>query len=144
MKPRILVWALLALAVFQSIYFYPQFPDTMASHFDGSGQPNGWSTKPFFFGLNFMLALLMFAISRAVPALVERYPQSTNIPNRDYWLSSDRLDETIAFLRDHFAWFGVGALTMMLLVIQLVIQTNLRIKYELPSNAMWLLIGGYV
>src|SRR5215471_9733898 len=101
MGPRMLVLGLLALTVLQSIYFYPQLPDTMSSHFDGSGRPNGWSSKPFFFGFYLMLVLFMFSISRAVPALIERKPSITNIPNKDYWLSSERLDGTLEFLRNH-------------------------------------------
>ena len=61
--PKAVFIALVALAVAQAIFYYPQLPGTMASHFDGAGHPNGWSSKPVFVGGMFgMMALMADAI----------------------------------------------------------------------------------
>jgi len=38
---RRLFYGLIALAAVQTLYYYPQMPEVVASHFDGRGAPNG-------------------------------------------------------------------------------------------------------
>jgi uncharacterized membrane protein len=38
-------YGLIAVGVLQSIYYYPRMPEVVASHFDGLGAANGWSSK---------------------------------------------------------------------------------------------------
>ena len=54
---RLLLIALLGLIAAQCGFYGPQMPSTMASHFDGHGEPNGWSSRAAFFGLGLILAL---------------------------------------------------------------------------------------
>lgn len=57
---------LVLTAAVQSIYFYPSLPETLASHFNGSGLPNGWLSKPAFFavyGLVIVSSLVIFMIA---------------------------------------------------------------------------------
>ena len=42
---RRLFYGLIALAAVQVIYYYPQIPQVVASHFDGRGARNGWSSR---------------------------------------------------------------------------------------------------
>lgn len=83
-----------------------ELPPTVASHFDASGQPNA---NMFHSGyIRFMLCLVLGLPLAAVGSLTRSYSRSTQmkLPNRDYWLAPERLDQTRAFLIAHGAWFG--------------------------------------
>ena len=49
--PRNVFFVVVLVALARCSYFYPLLPARVASHFDISGVPNGWMTKPLFFEL---------------------------------------------------------------------------------------------
>ena len=46
---KILLVILSVIFIGQLVYFYPQFPATIASHFNASGQANNWMSKSSFY-----------------------------------------------------------------------------------------------
>lgn len=49
--PYVLCAGLMVLLAVQALYYYPQLPERMASHFGADGRPNGWTTREGFFGI---------------------------------------------------------------------------------------------
>jgi uncharacterized membrane protein len=130
--------ALVAVAVAQVLYFYPQLPETMATHFDGAGHPNGCSTKVAFFGVMFGMMGLMAAVFLVLPRSFSRMPQSwISLPYRDYWLSEERRAETVRFIEQQSAWFGVVTQLLIIATTQFTIDANLRPCPQLPVHFMW-------
>jgi uncharacterized membrane protein len=129
---------LFAIALIQVFIYYPQLPDRMASHFNGSGHANGWSSKVGFFGLCGGLMLLMAMIFLFMPR-VSFSDRQVSLPNKDYWMSEERRDRTIRFIRDQMLWFGVAHIAFMICTVQLVIEANLRSTPELASEFLWFL-----
>src|SRR5467141_445300 len=106
-----LVFAVLAVgaAIYFSTY-YAQLPDVVASHFNGREVPNGWQTKPAFFGLFAAVSVLIAFIGFGIPRIIASVPpQLINLPNKQYWLAAEHLAETMAFLKAYFALFGCAA-----------------------------------
>jgi serine/threonine-protein kinase len=83
----------------------PSLPARVATHFAAGGMPNGWMTRDGYlaFTLAFVLGVpwLVYAVSVLLPS---RFPHLSNLPNRDYWLAPERIDETIDTLKA----FGAG------------------------------------
>lgn len=128
---------LLALSVIQSVYFYPQLPDTVASHFDGRGIPNGWMSKQMFVAVYLGMMLLMVAIFHIIP----RFPnQLRNIPNRDYWMAPERKEGTLNYIDNVSPRLGIATMLLFLYVFQLVMEANLFPKPVLSGNVGWALI----
>lgn len=77
--------SLLPMAV--GILFWRELPDQMATHFDGAGNPNGWSSKWF---AVFGLPLFVGFINVLSTLLCERDPRSEAYPkkmmNLVYWI----------------------------------------------------------
>lgn len=137
---RALVWLLLALALAQALYFYPQLPPRVASHFDASGQPNGWMSKQAFAVVN-ALVLLLLALLFLLPAAI-RWPDSlVNLPHREYWLAPERRAETWATIGRYLAWMGCATLAFLLVVLQRVIDANLDADPRLDAASIWWLLG---
>lgn len=146
MKTRHLILLLLWGAIgLQCFYYYPLLPQRMASHFDGSGNANGWSSKESFFGLFLVLAVVMSLVFFALPKWLRRIPASLiNIPHRDYWLSTQRKELALEMLEQELGWFGIAVLVMILCTLQLTINANLEGSRALQADQMWLLVGGFL
>jgi uncharacterized membrane protein len=136
--PKRIFLALVAVAVAQMLYFYQRLPEAVASHFDGAGHANGWSSKPELFGLMFGMIVMIGLVFLVMPMSFSRMPRKwISMPNRDYWLSGDRRAETIRFIDEQCSWFGVVTLLLILASLQFTIDANLRPLPELPARFMW-------
>jgi len=136
--PKAVFVALVAVAVAQAIFYYPQLPGTVASHFDGAGHPNGWSSKAEFFGIMFGMMAVMGVVFLGIPKAISRVPDGViSLPNRDYWLSGERRAETMRFIDSQLSWIGVATLLLIVAMTQFTIDANLRPHPELPTKFMW-------
>jgi len=136
--PQKIFVAIVAIAVAQMIFYYGQLPDTVACHFDGRGHPNGWSTKPMFFGVMFGMIGLMALCFLYFPRTFGRMPTEwISLPHRDHWLSDERRGATVRFIEHQCTWFGVATLLLILSTIQFTIDANLTSHQGLPGHFMW-------
>jgi len=142
--PRLVFLALLAAWAVQAWVYYPQLPLHLASHFDGAGHPNGFSSKAAFFGLEALILVLIAGSFGVLPAQLHRFSnQLINLPHKDYWLAPQRREATLGAVADAMTWFGCAAVLLLLVVTQLVIRFNLERSPTLPSAPMWALLAGF-
>jgi uncharacterized membrane protein len=139
------VFVILVLAAaLQIAYFYPLLPDTMASHFDGSGRPNGWASKGAFIALYIGLLAMMAANFLVLPAFLEKLPVSlVNLPNKSYWLAPERREQAWAKVQVYLLAFGNAAVALMFFVFQLAMLANLS-ESRMLSPAIWVLLAAFV
>jgi serine/threonine-protein kinase len=136
--PHKIYLALLVAAMLQMIYFWGQLPDTVASHFNGAGQADGWSSKTFFFGMMTGMMILMAAIFLYLPRMIHKIPVNfVSLPYRDYWLAENRRAATMRFISRQMAWFGVVTQLLLIATVQFTIETNLDTRRSLPAGFMW-------
>jgi len=126
-------------------YSYNQMPERMASHFNAAGAPNGWMTKNQFFSLNVIL-IAVAAFSGFFPGRkIAKLPASKiNLPNKEYWLDPARREETVAYFQRWFAWFGCAILLLVVLVMQLVIESNRSPTPMLPLGPIMIILFGFL
>lgn len=131
-----LIFALLVL--YAAVHFssvYPQLPNVVASHFNGRGAPNGWQTKQAFFsvfvGVTALCVLIGFGLASIIGAIPIRL---INLPNKQYWLASDRREETLEWLKAYFGWFACGLYVLMIVAYDYAAQSNLHPDHP-PSVA---------
>ena len=137
--------ALLALAFFQIAYYYPQMPEVMASHFDGVGTPNDWAGKIGFFGLYATILVMLAFIFLYVPKWSgKRSRFGMKLPNRDYWLAPERIEQTQNFIKRQMLIMGIAHLLLTLLVIQMAINANFSETPVLDRRVSWVLIAYFL
>ena len=137
---RRLFYGLITLAAVQVIYYYPQMPEVVASHFDGRGVPNGWSSRNVFFAIYLFMLALLVGIFIFIPRWSERrIGFSLKIPNRDYWLAPERLQQTRTFFQRQMTIMGVVHLLLAIVTVQLAILANLGQDDRLHSSIGWAL-----
>lgn len=134
---------LAGVAVVQLLYYYPAMPDTMASHFDGAGRPNGFQSRDGFFALTAAMLGMVVVLFGGFRFLFRVLPaRAINVPDREYWLAPERFDDTIDFMVRQMEWMGVATLLLLILVLQGVFEANQSSEPMLDST-MWWLLGGY-
>lgn len=139
---KIIVFFLIAVFVSQSVYYYPNLPEKMASHFGASGRPDGWMSKQGYFAfMAFILALIIFEFA-VLPWLIGKMPISLlNMPNKEYWFAEERRAETLNIIGRYFEWFSAALLTLFIGINQLVIRANLGGGSLSPQS--WILLAAF-
>jgi len=140
---RYLFYALVAVALLQSIFYYPQLPPVVASHFDGAGAANGWSSRNVFFAIYLTMVVMLIGIFIYLPRWSGRRGKlRMNIPNQDYWLAPQRQQQTMEFFQRQMMILGIAHLLLAIYTVQLAILANLQQESGLHSS-MWWALGSY-
>ncbi len=142
MKASTIILAILILVfVGQAVNFYPPLPETIASHFDASGQANGFMSKTSFFAFGAILLVFLTAMFSLISKWLPEMPDSmVNLPNKDYWLAPERREHTLAVFGNFFAWLNVAVTAMFVAINQIVLTANLMRKDPNPL-ALWTVLG---
>lgn len=144
-RPQWICLLLAALSTVQALYYLPQLPLHVASHFDGNGVPNGWSSRNGFMVLYLVMVAVNVGIFVALPAWIGRQPDARlRLPHAAYWLAPQRRVQSVAFFSSHLSRFGVATLLLLLAAVQLVIEANLRPLPRLSPWFIWLLLAYFV
>jgi hypothetical protein len=127
------------------VYAAGHLPEHLATHFDWSGQPNGWMGREAYLvltagiGIGFPVFLMTLCwVTRFLPASM------VNLPHRDYWLAPERRAETARYLGRHSLWLGAAAIVFITGVNLLTINANNHPSAHLSSSAVLLLAGSFV
>ena len=137
---RILFYGLVGVAALQSLFYYPQLPDVVASHFDGSGSPDGWSGRTTFIAIYLAIVVLVIAIFDGLPRWSGQSGRLRwNLPHRDYWLAPERRAQTLAYFCQQMLIMGCAHLALAIYTIQLVIIANLSAGPRLGDSIFWAL-----
>jgi uncharacterized membrane protein len=123
----------------------PQLPDRVATHFDGSGRPDGWMSRSshliFTAVLGFAFPMFVVGLCFVLRFLPDR---GFNLPHRDYWLAPERRAETFAYFLRHSLWFACMAVWFVLGIHILVIQANGRSPARLSTPGILGLAGSFL
>jgi uncharacterized membrane protein len=127
---------LCVMGTVQAAYCYPRLPERIASHFGFDGKPDGWSTKQsflVFYGVEMGTSALLLGV-----ALLFRFVPSSmlNIPNKDFWLSPQRRQETLASLFYSFLWFASATLLLLIDLADQMFDVNMGKADALPHSML--------
>lgn len=103
-----IVALLLVVAVAQAAFYFGQFPDRVATHFDVKGNADGWLGKraATLMMLGFQCGTPLFIL--AMGKLASRMPESMlNIPDKEYWMHPDRKADALLVSSNYLAWIAV-------------------------------------
>lgn len=137
--PHLLIFLLLGLLIWQTMHYYPLLPEQIAAHFDVAGNPNGFQSRTFFFGLIWAVVLVVLLAFLGIPRWLGKLnPRLLNIPNKEYWLTPARLDQAMKILSTEMGWYGVVVIGFILFTMQLALQANVA---RAPLNSRLLIMG---
>lgn len=128
----------------QFVFWYDKLPAVVPSHFDGTGQANGWMSKFGFYLLMGSLQALLLVGTPMLGRLIKNLPDSMlNIPNKDYWLAPERREGTLDL---NSCFLGtVGWLTSWLFIAIFHISALVATEQQASVNPqLYWAIGIYV
>jgi serine/threonine-protein kinase len=128
-----------ALAL-EAAHYLPLVPDPLASHFDFSGRPDGWSSHFEMIAILILLVLLFVAIFSSTFFLESVPDRFINLPNKTYWLAPERREATLLYVSGWLRWFLVLTLALLTLVFGLAFRANLSAPPQLSGAVIWMLL----
>ncbi len=144
-RPLAVIGLLLAAGVAQALWFAPALPDPLASHFDFSGDPDGYSSRSTFLIITILVPAALAALFVWIPSMVRRLPDKLiNLPNKDYWLAPERREATLDRLKGWLTWFGAVTVAFLVATFHLALRANLLDPPQLPVGTVWSLLGAYL
>ena len=118
---RVFYIIVLLICVFETTRLWNITPAKMAAHFDIQGNPDRFVPKAEFFWYQLQTMLVLVLVSLLPQVLFLVLPANLiNMPNREYWRSPERRDETVGRLSSFVA--------MMFGIILLAIQAGFEIS----------------
>ena len=92
-----------------------------------------------------MFYLGIMAILAAIFLLIPKFPNlMRNLPNRDYWLSGDRKEESNKYINSSTLRVGIATFVLLIYVMQLVFEFNVNKVPILSENIVWALVLYFV
>ena len=120
-----------------------RLPPSVASHFDASGTPNGWSSR---LGYVLLLVVIGVLLPLSVAALVRRLtgqgPALLNIPARDHWTRPENGKEAVRRVRAYVWWLGCIMAGTALVIHLLVLDAHQHQPPRLSTTGILLVLGG--
>lgn len=137
-----LVWVIVcAASIIQALYYYPQLPTQMASHFGASGQADGWSSKQDFITVYLVILVLTIAIFTVLTYVVSVLPVTwINLPNKQYWFSAEHRMETVRFLSRYPLWFASATMLLLIDMFHQTFLVNMGREKSLPHPILSLVV----
>lgn len=117
-------------------------PEQVASHFDASGNANGWTTRSMFVllmggaGLVFpILFMVLFAILQFAPGLLSwiKQPAGEKSPG-----------VTFQYLMRRSFWFASMTLCFIAAVQALIVEANAATPPRLPTTTLLVVVCGFI
>ena len=137
--------------IVQAYSAYSTLPVRVATHFNASGVPDGWSSRKSFFitwyslilGMNLIWLLTVIFAPRS---LYSKYTWALSIPNRDYWLATDerksecgRLINTVIYGSGVFVNLIFGIMFYETVRSNTMMGGRIRISGVLLTSALFLI-----
>jgi uncharacterized membrane protein len=143
--PVIVLIVLCSIFVAYLIYSAPLMPEKVATHFGAGGQPNGWMSRSGHLLVMGALGLGMPLIS-VVIALLSRYipPGLVNVPNRQYWFSPERREQTSHYITRQMLWMALLEVAFFTGIQYSIVEANRLTPAQLKMGTFWLLFVGFL
>jgi len=120
-------------------------PEVVASHFGASGVANGWMPRDTHCLLAQGLFVFLTAMFCFMGWVMSRIPAKwVNLPNKDYWFSTEREADTRRHLSGWGYSFGAVVNLFMIFAFHLVYRANLSDPVAFDSTAMTAGLAAFV
>jgi uncharacterized membrane protein len=136
--------ALFGVVTLLNVGLFFVLPDRVAIHFGTEGEPDDWAPRLANLLISQLTATVLFVLLMAASRLVEALPRRwVNLPNRDYWMGSERWSTARKRLARRFAELGIYLLLLFAAIGTLAALANLRRPVRLDETAFLVCLGAF-
>jgi len=139
-KIHYLILAILSLFYFIFLlYYYPSLPERIASHFNISGEADGWMSKESFLVLMIVIFIFVNGSLLGITFLIKYSNDFINLPNKEYYLNPVRKETTLKTINNFLMIINNLTITLMILINYLVINSNIGKSDKLSSSFIYII-----
>ena len=132
-----------ALLLWHAWSHLPELPARVASHFDASGRPDGWTDRDSFSRTTWIMNSLLILLFAGMATALTRLPvRLFNLPHREFWLAPARADSTRITIAGWLLIFGAGLLLFLLFLQDQIMRVNLGQSER--SEHLWIALGVFL
>ena len=122
-----------------------QLPDPVATHFGTGYLANGWMTRDGYLAFSLAFSVFLPVIVAGVVGWLPRlFPRSVNVPNKDYWLASERSAATFESIAVRAVVLGGLLAAFMAGVHWLILKANAAVPPQLPARLFWMMLIAFL
>lgn len=126
------------ILIFQTLYYYPKLPDTIAGNYNAHGEPSAWMPKKIFYITIISIFSFLFILLIYLPYIINKLPMKIiNFPNKHLWFNKLIFDKTKARITYIFDALSIGLFIFIIFNNQLTITASLK-KTNLKMNYFFL------
>lgn len=136
--PAFVFFILVLVSAALPVFYYTRLPDRVASHFNIMNQADSWMSKESFLIIELSLTIFLAGIFYGIIYFLPKFPDSIiNLPNKEFWLSKEKREESLAIFQRFLYWMGSLTLGFLTLIFQEVYNVNLAGGDRITSN-VWI------
>jgi uncharacterized membrane protein len=142
--PAVFFLVIVIISLLLPVFYYKSLPATVASHFNIRNNADSWMNRESFLIVQLVAITFLSVTFFLTSFLLPRLPKSLiNLPNKDYWLSEERKNETFSILKRFSFWLGSLTLMLINLVFQDVYNANIVGSNKI-SSSIWIYLAAYL
>ena len=142
---KLLLIMLTVLGCIAQTWYWQTYPEVIASHFAAGGQANGWMTRELNLVFSVGMLVLMCLMFVNIPALLNRTPvRLISFPNRDFWFSDERKQQTLTVIAIWFHFYGALVVGFLVLIFHLVYLANQQSPPQLNEQLFIPVFSGFI
>ena len=146
MNANRLSWIVFLLAAIALVgchlYWMPQLPVRIATHFDLAGKANDWSMRKDFAALWLIVPALVCVPMLVLSSAMHLLPPTTlNVPRKDYWQQPQNYPRACAIIGQWMRYFAAATLVFMTYLDKQIVLANLATPARIdPAANTWLFV----
>ncbi len=134
-KLTFVLWGSFILFSLLAVFYYPQLPETVASHFNIKGKADSYLSKEAYVLVQIAVLLLITLGASATSKFIPRSSgKLLNLPNKSYWLAEERKEETLYYISVAFLKIGAATNILLGLVFTEATFANLHTEPKLGAS----------
>lgn len=139
---RMISSATAVICAMQLWYWHSKLPDPVPSNFDETGHVNGEMSLFGFYCLMILLHVVMLVLFPVLGAFLKVIPNSfINLPNKDYWLASERRDSTLLFNSTYLVAIGWQTSWLLIFIFHLTCVVAVGDRATIMPEFNYVIVG---
>ncbi len=141
---KLFFYVIIILALVEAAYFYNLLPESTATHYNFKGRPDAWNSKSVIILINVGVIIFSALLFRILIFFTPKLPEGLiNLPNKHYWLSENRKEETYKIITDFLFWTVDITLLFFVFLFFLIYRANIN-KDSSIAPGIWILMIAYI
>jgi serine/threonine-protein kinase len=142
---KTVIYITLAIGLGLQIFYFSEYPETVANHFGSGGMPNGWMSNTTNLLISMAVVFINSSIFLATPYIFKNVPfKYISFPKKGYWLAPERKESSITLISKYMYILVFITNLFLISVFHLVYMANQNHPPKLNESIFLVLMSVYI